>query len=103
MGFHFHKNVDVFLVIAVNTGNRIGVETATSTALNNRSIIFISRQYAFAVHFEGVTDHGKERFFLPLSVNIPRSIEYFMATMLGVCLRKHHKLNVGWVSFKTNK
>ena len=50
-----------------------------------------------------VADHGEQAFVLRRAINHEISIEYFVAAMLAVGLRKHHQLNIGRVAFEPGK
>ena len=103
VGFHLHQNMYRLLVVAVHTGFRIREETPGHTAFDNRRVIFIGRQHAFAVHLEGVADHRKQGFLLALPVDIPGRIENLVAAVLRVGLREHHQFHVGRITLKAGE
>ncbi len=100
VGLYLHEDMNIFLVVPVDPGLRIREEAATPAAPDNRGVILVRRENALAVHFEGIADHGEQRFFLTFAVNIPGRIEYLVSTVLGVRLCKHHELNIGRIPFK---
>jgi len=101
VGLNLHQDVNRLLHRTVLAGIRIREETPGNTADDDRSVVLISRQNAFAVHHVGVLDHAKQAFFLALTVNIPTGVEDLVAAMLGVGLGKHHQFDVMRVTAQT--
>src|SRR5690554_7843445 len=81
----------------------IGEETPGGKAFNHRRVVLVGGQHASTVVFVGVLDHGKQRFLLCLTINIPAGIENLVATVLGVGLGEHHQLDVMGIAAKLAK
>ena len=47
--------------------------------------------------------HAKQGHGFLLVIYHPVGIKYFVATMFRVCLRKHHQLDIGWISLQLDK
>ncbi|VVN54632.1 hypothetical protein PS685_01619 [Pseudomonas fluorescens] len=101
VGLYLHQDVHWLLHRTVLAGFRIREETPGNTADDNRRVVFISRQNAFAVHHVGVLDHAKQALVLALAVDVPAGVEDLVAAMLGVGLGKHHQFDVVRVATQT--
>ena len=101
VGFNLHQDVHWLLHRTVLAGFRVREETSGNTADDDRGIVLISRQNAFAVHHVGVLDHAKQALVLALAVNVPAGVEDLVAAMLGVGLGKHHQFDVVRVATQT--
>ena len=94
VGFHFHQNMDRFLMILIFASFRAREETTRFTTHHNCSVIFIRRQDIVVMLFKRIFDHLEQGFVLLLTINRPVSIENLMTTVLRVSLRKHIKFNI---------
>ncbi len=86
---------------AVLAGFGVREEAAGNVADDHRSVVLVGGQHAFAVHLIGVLDHAEQAFFLALAVDIPTGVENLVTAVLGVCLGKHHQLDVVRVAPET--
>ena len=97
--FDFHQDVNVLFGVAV--AMRCGIENKflLSETLDHRSVISVGAQYAFAVDASiSIANHVEKRLLACLTVNNPVCVEYLVSAVFGVGLRKHHELNIGWVT-----
>ena len=79
--FHFAENVDSLEIRPVFVRVRISKKAIGFAAFENRRIVLIGRQNAFAAHFESVLDHLEQGLLLRLAIDIPRSIENLMTAV----------------------
>src|SRR5450830_827633 len=94
VGLDFHQDVYRFLHRAVLAGFRVREETTGDAADDDRGVVLISRQNAFAVHHVGVLDHAEQAFFLAFAVDVPTGVEDLVTAVLGVGLGEHHQFDV---------
>ena len=81
VGFHFHQDMDIFLMIAIHTGFGLREETPPTAAGDDRRVVLISGKHALAVHLKGIANHRKQGFLLPFAVDIPGGVENLVAAM----------------------
>ena len=100
VGLDLHKDVHRLLHRAVLAGFRVREEAASDRADNDRGVVLISRQNAFAVHHVGVLDHAEQAFFLAFAVDVPTGVEDLVTAVLGVGLGEHHEFDVVGVALQ---
>ena len=99
MGFHFHQNVGVFIVITVNAV-LIREEASRFGTFHHRSVVFIRGKHKIRSFLKGIFDHFEQGFILFFAIDNPVGIENFVAAMFRVGLREHIKLNVVRIASK---
>ncbi len=50
-----------------------------------------------------MTDHAEQGMWLLRIVDFPAGVEDFVPTVLGISLRKHHQLDVAWITTQLYK
>ena len=103
MGFYLHQNVNRFRgkSVLLSLGSR--EKPFAIVPINDRRVVSISRQYPAGRLSMGVANHSEQGFVLLLPINIPTRIEYLMAAVFRVSLRKHHQFNISRISFQFAK
>ena len=103
MGFYLHQNVNRFRGkgVLLRLGSR--EKPFTIVPINDRRVVSISGQYTAGRLSMGVTNHSEQGFVLVLPIDIPTRVEYLMAAVFRVSLRKHHQFNISRVSFQLAK
>ncbi len=94
VGFDLHQDVHRLAVGRVFTGVRIRVEAPGHVTDDDRGVVLVGGQHAFAVQLIGVLDHAEQRLVLALAVDVPAGIEDLVTAVLGVGLREHHQFDV---------
>lgn len=94
VGLHLHQDLHRLAAGGVFAGLRIGEETPGDMADDDRGVVLVCGQHAFAVHLVGVLDHAEQALVLGLPVDVPTGIEDLVPAMLGVGLGEHHQLDV---------
>ncbi len=94
VGFHLHQNVHRLLARGVLARLGIRIEATGDVADDDRGIVLVGRQHAFAVQLVGVLDHAEQGFFLALAIDIPAGIEDLVPAVFGVGLGEHHQFDV---------
>ena len=90
MRFYLHQQMNIFLVILIATGIRVGIKTPSLTTHHHGGIIRIGGKDIVTTELVGIGNHLEQRLILLFTVNRPAGIKYFMSTMLRVSLSKHH-------------
>ena len=100
VGLHFAQNIELCFGVAVVAlvAALVDFEPSGRGAFEHARVVGVRDQGAFRVQLVGVADHAEQRQFALLAVDNPVGVENFVAAVLGVDLREHHQLGVGWVA-----
>src|SRR5690606_14444132 len=98
VGLDLHQDVNRLLMSTVFTSARLGEEATGDKALDDRGVVLVRGQYAFAVHLVGVLDHAEQALFLSLAVDVPAGVEDLVPAVFGVGLGEHHQFDVAGVA-----
>ena len=103
MRLHLDDQVRRLCMRRVVMRRSISKESLYRVTLCNRGIITVGRQHIVRTGIIGSPDHFKQAVILRLAINNPVGVENLVATVLGVCLGKHHQLYVDRVSAQCGK
>ena len=82
----------------VDTAPGRGEVAHAGGSCDHGGIVPISRQHATRTLRIGIADHREQGFLLRVSVNAEACVEYLVSAVLGIGLREHHELDVGWIA-----
>ena len=77
-----------------------GHQARTSPTLDDGGVVTVCGYHTIGCLFGGRLDHAEQSLLLSSAIDDPTGIEYFVATMLGICLSKHHQLSIRRVTVK---
>ena len=102
MRLHLGEDVRGFLPPVVVAG-RIGIKAPDVGPLDHRGIVGIGDHSALRAGLVAFANHAEQGVQLILAIDGPARIEYLVAAMFRIRLRKHHQLDIGRVALEAGE
>ena len=100
--FHFHQRMREFFAIGI-AAVHIGIKAVNACAFDHRGIVRVGDDGALRVQLVRIAYHAEQGHRFLLVIDHPVRVKNFVAAMLGVCLCKHHQLDIGGVTLQLDE